>query len=225
MARPRRTAAELTRLACTMDEYFALFVEEFVAPTTTQAVPAESFARYTSVLPDCLISFWQSYGWASFGNGLIWLTDPDVYSDTTQYWLSQVADLHGAEYVVFARTAFGDLFAFRPATGGVITISGAYGWIMASKKHLLPAKNRESKMQSFFACATPGDFDVWDENGQPLFESLITRLGPLQRHEVYSFAPFPSKGGEVTIANAGKVSLISYLNSIAKSGVPVLKLM
>src|SRR5437588_4740969 len=84
-------------------------VREHYANIKISAPPAAEEAvinEYRGRLPEPLLEEWNISGFAGFGNGFIWLTNPNEMQYVASEW-----DLDPSS-LVFGRTAFGDLFTW-----------------------------------------------------------------------------------------------------------------
>lgn len=207
-----------------MDDFITLFLDEFGAPSSVSEVPEAVLLKYSQLLPECLLSLWKEYGWASFQKGLFWLTNPDDYAFRVNDWLRDIPELAVGDFYVFARTAFGDLYAFQPEMGRVISIICAHGFVVTKKGSANAGKGREKAMQSFFATAYPADFDFMDEDEQPLFERAFKVCGSLEANELYGFEPLLALGGNADLSNIKKLRLDVHLDIMKQFTAPVLRL-
>ena len=79
-------------------------------------------------------------------------------------------------------------------------------------------------MQSFFATASPADFDLLDENETPLFNRALNTLGVLQSNEVYGFEPLLVAGGQPKIENLKRLRMDVHLDILKQFTSPVLRM-
>lgn len=207
-----------------MDDFTTLFLDEFGAPSSVSEEPEAALLKYGKILPECLLSLWRAYGWASFQRGLFWLTNPDDYAFRINDWLRGISELAGRDVYVFARTAFGDLYAFQPEMGRIVSIICAHGFVVTKKDPANAGKGRERAMQSFFATAYPADFDFMDEDEQLLFGRAYKMCGSLNADELYGFEPLLALGGGAVLCNIKKLRLDVHLDIMKKFTAPVLRL-
>ena len=207
-----------------MDDFFQLFLKKFGAPTVSHAVPETAFATYESTLPKCLLSYWREFGWCSFCNGLVWIVDPGLFRDLIGSWLGDTPEFAETDYYVFARSAFGSMYAYRPETGDVIRVGTAHRLIVAKRTLGRPRTDKERVIQSFFASAQPADFDVVGEDNVPLFSRALDSLGPLTAEEVYGFEPLLVLGGSALVSNLKRLRLDVHLEIMRQFSHPVLRL-
>ena len=207
-----------------VDDFFQLFLKKFGQPTASRAIPEAAFPAYEGTLPDCLLSYWREFGWCSFCNGLVWIVDPGLFRGLIKSWLSDMPEFDGADYYVFARSAFGSMYAYRPETGDVIRIRTTHSSIVAKRTLGKPTNNKERALQSFFATAQQADFDVVGEDDAPLFARVLDGLGPLTEDEVYGFEPLLALGGSASVSNLKRLRLNVHLEIMRQFSRPVLRL-
>lgn len=207
-----------------MDEFFSLFVEEFGAPNSSRPVPDDRFAKYGGILPECLLSFWRSCGFACFGGGLFWMVDPEDHVGRAQDWTRGIPDWDGKALHVFARTAFGDLYAFEPESGRVLSVYCISGLLMTERRSPASRADGEKSVRSFFAISNPEDFDFTDEDDVPLFSRALETLGALNADEVYGFEPLLALGGRASLDHLRKLRMDVHLDILRQFSTPTLRM-
>jgi hypothetical protein len=207
-----------------MDQFYSMFVAKFGQPTSREAVPNEVMSKYSGVLPDSLLAFWKEFGWCSFSEGLVWTVNPDRLHGIFADWIAGISELDGSECIAFARSAFGNLYGWWPRTGSVIRVQCTGGFIMMQKNFREQKKDKDRRIQSFFATAYPKDFDIFDMNSTGLFRQAVNSVGPLGRDEVYGFEPLLVLGGEPIVNNIRKLRMDVHLAVMRQFTDPVLSL-
>lgn len=193
-----------------MDEFFEYFIESVGEPCAYIEVPSLAYTKYKGILPDALLSYWEEYGWSPFANGLIWLTNPENYENIVQDWLGGISEFKGLKWYVFARTAFGSMYAFQPESAQIIDILCVKGTIVGSKEII--RTNKELEVQTFFSSCKKRTFDLEDDHGNSLFDQAFEKFGALGTNEVYGFQPFLVLGGRESLENIQKVPLDVHLD-------------
>jgi hypothetical protein len=207
------------------DEYFEYFISKFGEATSRIAVPAEDIKKWHGKLPEQLITYWLEEGWCSYANGLLWTINPESYEDLVDEWLADTPLEQIDSFHAFARSAFGDLYLCGEKTGSNVTVCCELNAISMTSKSLT-SKSDEKKnlsIRSFFAASSASDFDLKDEQGFPLFEQALEKLGPLEFDEVYGFEPALLLGGKMRLDNLAKVKLdphLTILRQLASPTVP-----
>ncbi|SKF79496.1 GAD-like domain-containing protein [Mycobacteroides abscessus] len=186
------------------DEYFEYFLTKFPLSTSGPACTDEHVRDYTGLVPDCLISYWQEYGFSGVGNGIAWLVDPIEWKVTADEVLLDTLRHprldENALYIPFLRSAFGKTFFWTPGYGMSITVEPARGsaFFWAPPKDSSP-QSLERAMQAFFTAARKDQFDFRGRDEEPMFDRVYEHLGPLQFDEVYGFAPGLRIGGAAVV--------------------------
>ena len=204
------------------DEDFNWFIKKFGEPTSTEPVPVISLEKWRGVLPDVLLSYWENEGWASWQNGLISLVDPEYYNDILDSWLEGTQFEEEDSYHVFARGAFGILYAFGVHTGRNLTILCYAGKIIVSVREKVK-KSQEDLMwdiKSFFGAARIVDFDLVDIHGNYLFKQAVSLYGVLEREEIFGFEPAIFLGGKIDINNVRKLDAQIHLSILREMTEP-----
>lgn len=163
-------------------------------PATPKAI-----ATYREKLPGLLIAEWEESGWCSYGDGLIWLVDPDFLMVSVREWLGK-----SSHAVPFARSAFGHLFLWDDAGGH-----------MLDPQHGTLAKivNKIEIVFDYVLCRKEYLEDVLD---QKLFVKARKRLGGLEFDECYGFEPAIALGGPGTLDTLRRVKLREHLSILSQ---------
>jgi hypothetical protein len=162
-------------------------------------VPSEVLQKYAGRLPPALLEEWRQYGWCGYGDGIIWFEDPRPFEDLITEWKG--AD---AEHIVFARTAFANLFTLKD--GKIFAIQTQF-------KECSPLVHDID----FFGSYTLRSKDFMkDFAHKKLFDAAKRQLGALHHDECYAFVPALALGGEARLENIRKVKLLEYLDLLAQ---------
>lgn len=209
-----------------MNEYFKDFYdyEGFGPPIKATKTDQITINSYKRELPNRLIEYWKKYGFCGWGDGILWVVNPEDYSEVLKKWLdeSHFAKREKAgidKYYVIARGAFGRLFVWGKTSGQSIKINPLYGMLIPSDESTdLINDGPDMLIDLFFASSSKSDFEEEDEAERPLFESALRQLGPLESDEMYAFVPALALGGTNKLENLKKVKVIEYLNFLADLG-------
>lgn len=203
------------------DKYFSEFISSFGEATFRQNVAPEVIEKWRGVLPESLLSYWQTEGWSSYSHGLFWTVDPDIYSGIVRDWIENTPINGIDKFHVIARTAFGKLYLWGQKTGASVTLlatSNAIVYLVSDLKKTV--KNPDRTLKSFFLGCEPRYCDVDDESGNPLFDRALTRLGPLEPDEMYGFEPAPALGGKLSLSTVNKVKSQKHFSIIRQAAAP-----
>ena len=166
-----------------------------------QCRPAKpkTVAAYQKRLPAPIIEEWQESGWCAYGDGLIWLVDPDMLMVSVGEWLGT-----SSKAVPFARSAFGHLYLWDEECAH-----------MLDPQHGTLAKivNKIEIVFDYVLCRKEYLEDVLD---QKLFTKARKRLGALEFDECYGFEPAIALGGPGTLDTLRRVKLREHLSILAQ---------
>ena len=206
------------------DEDLEYFISKFGEATKRLAVPASTIDKWRGKLPDQLLTYWQDEGWCEYASGLFCTVDPDEYEDLVDEWLEDTKLEQLDAFHVIARSAFGDLYVCGEKTGRSVTIACAANMISAIPKELeaKTSADLDLSIRSFFAFSKRSRFDMQDENGHPLFERALVKLGPLGPDEIYGFEPALVLGGKAQLENLVKVKMDVHLTILRQLAPPTL---
>ncbi|TDO91879.1 GAD-like domain-containing protein [Enemella evansiae] len=189
------------------------FLEEFLvemgpvipsAPATPEKIEA-----WRGTMPELILTWWEEVGFAGFADGLLWLTDPDDWTDLAADFIpiSQVIPsslesvAQDGPYFPWLRTAFGEMYCWSPTHGAALNISpvfrqvGGYDYTRDIADGL-PDTGLEEVL-----LADRDEFDMRAEDGKPLFRRLLKRLGPVASDTMYALTPAAVVGGPVIEQN------------------------
>lgn len=206
-----------------MDDHFSIFLEEFGKGKCAEVAEATFFEKYAGRLPSSLLSLIKQDGFASYAEGIFWTVNPDKFSSYAEAWCSRLESLAGKHYLVFGRSAFGDLYALQESSGRVVTVSFVTGLVWGPKNLAKPPKNFEIGVQSFFGSAFKTDFDMEDELGSSLFKRGVSLFGPIGSNEMFGFEPALSIGGKISSENLRKLRFDVHIDMLSQLTEPVFR--
>lgn len=186
------------------DEDFEYFLTKLPLSIPGPQCTDEHVRTYTGLVPDCLISYWQEFGFSGFGNGTAWLVDPIEWKLTTEEILldsvqhPRLGD--DAQYIPFARSAFGKVWFWTPGYGVSLVVEPVRGTMFFRQPARdLSVSGLEGTMKAFFGASDSERFDFLDREEQPMFDRVYEHLGALQFDELYGFAPGLRIGGAAIV--------------------------
>ncbi|VVM90555.1 MULTISPECIES: GAD-like domain-containing protein [Pseudomonas] len=194
------------------DEFFQSMIDNLGEATSRREVPEASFDKYQSKLPAALLGYWREEGWCSYADGLFWIVDPDAYKATLDMWLQGSGLTEIDNYHVIARDAFGSLYAWGERYQRKITVSSLAGGIVALKNQLQKSNPQPDRSLGIFLGSTSRDsLDFDDNQGRPLFQRALAKLGPVAEDEMYAFEPALCIGGKADLEHMVKLNLEVHL--------------
>jgi len=204
-----------------LDEDFEYFYEkkEFGPAVDAQPVPKSKLENYRGKVPDRLLEYWQAYGFAGYGGGLFWMTDPDDYSEVLNAWLYGTEFYGTDNYYVIGRSAFGDLTLWGTKTGPSLTIDCPWAMIFPDDNTAWMSEGKGDLLISTWLSGMQADgLDQTDESDVPLFDRAEKLLGPLAHDEMYGFVPALALGGSCRLDHLKKVKAVEHLMFLAQLG-------
>lgn len=186
-----------------------MFVEEMGSVVPGEPVPQEVLDSWRGKLPDLVLTWWEQVGFASFGNGLAWFTDPAEWTAVAGEKLPlcrvlsprlDPAVLTGA-YHPWLRTAFGEMRCWSPTHQVGITIDPIFHWVTGADYTEDIANGLPTLPLEHTILSRPKDFDVVDNDDKRLFSRLRKRLGPLTADTYYGLTVALAIGGDIDIDN------------------------
>lgn len=206
-----------------MDDHLAVFLEEFGNGKNAELPEDSFFSKNAGRLPSGFLSFIRQEGFASYADGIVWTLNPNKLGSYVNAWCNLLEPLSNAQYTVFGRSAFGDVYAIQEGSGKLVTVSFATGIVWCQKNFSKPSKRFDAGLQSFFGSAYPKDFDIEDDSGASLFEQGIALFGSIGPNEVFGFEPALAIGGEISVAALRKFRLDVHIDFLSQLSAPVLR--
>jgi len=204
------------------DQYFSYFIEKFGEATSSTTVPSESIVKWKGILPEVLLTYWETEGWGSYHNGLFSLVNPDDFEEILDMWLEDTQFEEMDSYHVIAINGFGDLYAFGESTGRNITIIPMLNQIIYDggnyKKKSKDALNSEIK--SFLAASSLNGFDLMDSSDNYLFDKATGKYGVLANNEIFGLVPAFVLGGDIELNNLRKLDCQVHLMILRELAQP-----
>lgn len=74
-----------------MDKVLASLIENFGPPIDRREVPGSTIERYRDKLPPKLLEYWSEHGWGGYGEGILWLVNPQEYDAVVSCWIAGTA--------------------------------------------------------------------------------------------------------------------------------------
>lgn len=193
-----------------MDTVLARFIEKMGKPVERQEVPPSSIKRYRGKLPNLLLECWAEHGWCGYGEGILWIVNPQEYEGVTSSWIEgTILEKHDS-YHLIARSAFGDLYFWGEKTGASLTITSIVS-CYTTHTSTLTEQQMDKRFQNFLL-STEVEYNDFDD----LFKPAIKKLGPLRHDEMYGFVPALMFGGPDTLDHLEKVKAVEHLTILSQ---------
>lgn len=192
-----------------------MFLDNYPSPDHG-CLPVDSsvIKKYQDILPQELLMYWKQSGWCSYGEGLLWLVNPDEYESTMRGYLEHSPYGQRQNIFVVARSAFGEFLIWEKNKGNIMNIFPLSNLIMIQAvvdRQNLSSEEEEFEMNRFIGVDLKKIYmDTDDSRDQPLFKRSLKKLGRLQPNEMYGYKLSPNLGGRESITNLVKVDLLNY---------------
>ncbi|MBN9292842.1 MAG: DUF1851 domain-containing protein [Flavobacteriia bacterium] len=169
------------------------------------SVSDEIITKYSKIFPDSLIEIWKKYGFSGLSDGLIWLTNPDEYTEIIEEWkkVNNIIELPDQDIYLIARGAFGNLLFFVKKHDGDAYFSV---FDVLYNEYNIPVKTPDF----FIDVILDDDSFVEMYFRKELFDLCLNKFGKLNKNEVYGFNPLPVLGGDASLEYAEKMPFWEY---------------
>ena len=179
-------------------------------------VPPEYFERFADVLPSDLFYLWRRYGFGSFNDGWVWLTDPVMWQPMLNDWLSRVELPFADEWLVVLRSAFGSLTCWGPSTGQSLDIDPVNGLVAPTDESSRVARFGGRMVISTLGSQAAGLRDPELADG-PAFARALSLAGPLTEDTVYGYVPMLALGGDPATSQIEVMNARVHLSLLAQT--------
>jgi hypothetical protein len=206
-----------------IDEHLEVFIEDIGRTEVFQEVSQETIKAFKNKVPDKLLEYWRMEGFRAYGNGIVWITDPERYTEIITFYLKGTSFETLDRFYAFYINAFGDIRAIGEKTNYVITINVPDNSIIATSKSkpLEDMEKRNKIIQSEFVVIEKEDNDYYDiKTNQSLFDQAYDKFGMLKADEVYAFKKPLCDDGVPTIDNIEVQNIFEYITNIRALGTP-----
>jgi hypothetical protein len=178
---------------------FEQFDRTYGPPRNCEPASDEVIRAHDGALPAEILDRWREVGWCSYGDGLLWFTNPRELDDVLEDWI----DVEASTAPVFLRTAFGHLYFWHEGHAQSLRVHwGDVSQVAPTAERFFNAICVESVQEKILM--------------RPLFEEVKERLGPPARDECYAFVPALALGGPGTADSVQKVKLREHLGILAQ---------
>lgn len=202
-----------------MSESTEKFLAKWGAPIESRPVPAERFDQYAGVVPEALLDYWRTFGFAGFGDGLLWICDPDEWAPVVAPWTENLDLVMGVDaWVPVIRGAFGQFLCWGPRTGMSLRVEPVFGMIFPTDKSAKMGSEvrKDIQIEAAFEGISPGSLDIEGKAGGNLFEAAVAAYGPLAADEVFAFVPAVGLGGTRDVEHIEKQSAVTHVQLLAE---------
>lgn len=165
-----------------------------------EGIPKSVVEQYSNILPPMLIEHWTESGWCAYAEGLLWVVNPNDFKHIPEDWL----DSSSQEAVVFARTAFADLFIW--VHNKVYFLSVHHGW----------TKELTDDIEILFEVTFCREKYIKKGLLGEIFQRVLPRIGVPEADECLAFVPALALGGSETANNVQKVKIHEHLAMLAQ---------
>jgi hypothetical protein len=191
---------------------FLRFISAWGEPIAPVTVADSYFEEYADLLPETMLDLWREIGFAGCGDGLLWICDPHTWQPIVNTWLDglDIPEPYTGTQIPIFRTAYGDIYCFKPGLGQTLTVAPAVSMILLSSPiPILTTEWLDREMEAFLelprrmftqtSTYMPGTDEPFQEN---MFERIVGRLGRTTHNTIYSFDPPRQLRGDMRAENA-----------------------
>ncbi|MGJ3507170.1 GAD-like domain-containing protein [Enemella sp. A6] len=206
-----------------MSRHTDAFARNWGAPLTSREVPENYYTDFAGRVPESLFEFWRTFGFAGFGQGRFWICDPVRWQPAVDRWMNKVSLPIGDDsWLAITRSAFGEVRLWGQRTGMSAVILPWRGVIVVNDRtaQMAEEKDRNNQINAEFRGTRPGDVEPNGDDGEPLFELALERLGPVTEDTVYGFEPALTLGGPAVVDNLALLEAVTHVTLLADLSDP-----
>ncbi|HEY0461056.1 MAG TPA: GAD-like domain-containing protein [Pyrinomonadaceae bacterium] len=179
---------------------FEDFLDKHGKGTKCKEATVKIVDKYKKKLPEELIRFWEEEGFCAYGDGLIWVVNPDDFKYVADEWFDDKV-----KRVVFARSGFADFYLWSEKEG----VEQLY---TQHKRAMVVSP----ELPFFFNYALNQERYIKSNLYSKLFKQAVKKFGAPDYDECFGFEPALELGGEEKIENVKKVKLEPYLEILSQ---------
>lgn len=179
------------------------FVDAYPPGSGVQKADDGLITRYSGLVPDSLLALWQNVGFGSYGGGLVQIVNPDAWRSLLHRWLLLEED--DPTRIPIAISAFGRVFYYRR-----LSDEGDED-VCSLDPHRSDLDVIVWSLNEFFndflcepACAN-------DSLQVPAFQAAVTRHGPLDDGQMFTYVPALRLGGSESTERLEKEDAFVHL--------------
>ena len=177
-------------------------------PSSKLEKPKQDFLEKASkIVPAELITFWETYGFGSYGNGLIKIINPTDYMGCLYTWLGK-EDFSKIPIMV---TAFGDIIYYRK-------LSPTEDDICILNVHYRTIEVLAYSFKEFWQSIVTDEKRMTGILYKEMYEQAVASKGALQDSEIFYFVPALVLGGKVSVSNIDKGDAVTHLQLLFEVG-------
>lgn len=184
-------------------------------PTEPRA--PENAEKYKGHLPESIFHLWNKVGLGVFWDGYFQLCEPDKYRPVLRQAFGNDPDLDPDKTYPIGFSAFGEILAWnedhRDVRIALVDSFVSCRWLLAPKQNIDP----NITLLTSLLLADGASQDPLDENGRPLFPSVRSRLGILERGQIYGFKPILALGGNRTADSLTVYDALPHMSILAQA--------
>lgn len=174
-------------------------------------VSIETINKYKGILPDELLSIWQTMGYGVYEDGFLQLVNPDEYEFVFDY-----IDKLLEPSIVFGITALGDLLIWEGNKNK--TIASDEG----NRVKIINIRSCKSRALDNFRGAIDIFFDDYFIAKKDYFDSkayldVKDKLPKLQYEQCYGYVPALALGGKASNKNLQVVDAKTYIDIVGQA--------
>ncbi len=139
------------------------------------------------------LQFVEQYGYCSYGDGVLWTTDPAQMAPVLRRWGPLVKD-----FAVFARTANGSLYLWNGDSVRVL------------HPHTASLVGVGPDIEMFFMSSAVDPRYRAKVLLEPIVKQLVAQLGNLRWDEMFAFVPALALGGTGAVESMKKANLAEH---------------
>jgi hypothetical protein len=179
------------------------FVDTYRPSPDVQRADRELLFKYSKLVPASLLQLWEKVGFGSYGDGQIWIINPEEYNELLRGWL--MLDEEDPTRIPLAISAFGHIFYYRRLTDTDEDIS-------VINPHYSTGDVLTWSLDDFFndyLC----DAEAANEALQiALFQDAVSRYGPLEKGQMFIWTPAIRLGGSESVEHLTKGNALIHLD-------------
>jgi hypothetical protein len=156
--------------------------------------------KYAKKVPRTLVEHWKNYGWRSYTDQFLWITNPALFESILKLWFKDKS----TKRVVIVRTGFGHLFLWNGKSIELLHV------------HFGGVSEVSSDFDLFFSYSLCSNRYLDRGLDRKTFVKAKKKLGPLSTDECFGYEPALALGGSGKLSTIRKYKLLEHLAFLAQ---------
>lgn len=199
-----------------VDTFLSDFESVFGLPESKTEITGEQLATLEAAACDVHAQLLKQYSTATFAGGLVRLVNPLDWQQLTTECLKEVPIFSKGNFVPVLIGSFGQIDMIDIDTGVFLKFRLFENQVLFMQDDISTGKQvvASEVLRENLLASDPEDYDLFDDDGQSIYQQLSQSLGELAANEVFALTPETGQEqtAELEIEKADLMELLKALD-------------